>query len=108
MNIFDLNKMTKGWFVGDFEPNVVHSKDFEVAVKEYKKGDKEAKHFHKVSTEITVIAKGKVRMFEKVFESGAIVEIKPNEATAFEALEDTITVVVKVPSSQNDKFLSNE
>lgn len=104
MNIYDLNKMTKGWFVGDFEPNVVHSKDFEVAVKEYKKGDKESKHYHKISTEITVIAKGKVVMFDKVFETGAIIEIKPNEATGFEALEDTITVVVKVPSSKSDKY----
>lgn len=108
MNIFDLNKMTKGWFVGDFEPNVARSKDCEIAVKEYKKGDKEAKHHHKISTEITVIAKGRVRMFDKIFDSGAIIEIKPNEATAFEALEDTITVVVKMPSSTNDKFLSKE
>lgn len=108
MNVFDLNKMTNGWFIGDFEPNVVHSKNFEVAVKEYRKGDKESKHYHKISTEITVIAKGKVLMFDKVYETGTIIEIKPNEATAFEALEDTITVVVKVPSSKNDKFLSNE
>ena len=108
MNIFDLNKMTKGWFIGDFEPNVIHSKDFEVAVKEYKKGDKEDKHYHRISTEITVIAKGKVRMFDKIFESGSIIEINPKEATAFEAIEDTITVVVKVPSSKNDKYLCKE
>tara|TARA_B110001454_G_scaffold219057_1_gene249617 strand:+ start:56156 stop:56476 length:321 start_codon:yes stop_codon:yes gene_type:complete len=104
MDLFDLSKMTKGWFVGDFEPNVISSKEFEVAVKEYKKGDSESKHHHKISTEITVIAKGKVRMFNSVYESGAIIVIKPNESTAFEALEDTITVVVKVPSSKNDKY----
>ncbi|MBS1970394.1 MAG: hypothetical protein JSU04_08800 [Bdellovibrionales bacterium] len=105
MNTYDISKMTKGWFIGDFQPNVFHSKDFEVAVKYYKAGDKEGKHLHKISTEYTMIASGRVKMNSITYAAGAIIEIQPNEATDFEALEDTITVVVKVPSSQNDKYL---
>lgn len=106
MEIHKLGQMTKGWFVGDFSPTVAPSENFEVAFKEYKKGESEAKHYHKISKEITLIAKGKVIMFDRTFESGDIISIEPNEATAFEALEDTWTVVVKIPSSKNDKYLS--
>ena len=35
--------MTKGWFVGNFEPTLLKTSDVEVAVKTYKKGDKESK-----------------------------------------------------------------
>lgn len=97
--------MVKGWFIGDFQPTVLKAEGFEVGIKNYKKGDLEKRHFHKISTEYTVIASGKVRMNEQLYEEGSIVEIMPGESTDFEALEDTITVVVKVPSSKNDKYL---
>ena len=56
----NLDEMIGGWFVGDFEPSVIRTKDFEVAVKRYKAGDKEAKHMHKVATELTVIISARV------------------------------------------------
>ena len=39
MKIKYLDDMTKGWFVGNFEPTVLNTEDVEVAVKKYKKGD---------------------------------------------------------------------
>ncbi|MBE5865453.1 MAG: hypothetical protein E7292_04450 [Lachnospiraceae bacterium] len=100
-----LDEMTKGWFVGDFTPTLYKTTDCEVAVKHYKKGDAEEKHFHRIATELTVIVKGRVRMFEEIFEEGDIVIVEPGEATAFEALEDSINVVVKLPGAKNDKYL---
>jgi mannose-6-phosphate isomerase-like protein (cupin superfamily) len=97
--------MTKGWFIGDFEPNLHRTEDFEVGVKTYAKGSLEARHHHKISTEYTCIVSGRARMNTYVLEAGSIVEIKPGESTDFEALTDCITVVVKVPSSKNDKYL---
>ena len=103
MTLSNLNEMTKGWFIGNFEPSLLKTNDVEVAVKSYKKGDKESKHFHKIATEFTVILSGKVRMFDKEFEKDSIIKIEPNEATAFECLEDSVTVVVKIPGANNDK-----
>ena len=40
----NLNEMIGGWFIGDFEPSAWKTDLFEVAVKEYKAGDKEQKH----------------------------------------------------------------
>ncbi len=105
MKKFLLSEMTKGWFVGDFSPTIIKTQDVEVGVKHYQKGDHEDRHHHKIATEVTVIISGKVRMNEDVYISGDILVIKPGESTDFEALEDTITVVVKHPGSQNDKYM---
>ena len=60
MNLNKLDKMIKGWVVGNFNPSVYKTDNFEVAIKKYDTGDYEQRHFHKVATEITVISKGKV------------------------------------------------
>ncbi len=105
MERFKLSDMIGGWFVGNFAPHVLHSEAFEVAVKYYVAGHKEPVHYHKISREITLIAHGKVRVNDLVLASGDIVLINPNETCEFEALEDTTTVVVKTPSSKDDKYL---
>jgi len=100
-----LSKMIGGWFIGDFQPTVAQTGDFEVAVKRYKSGDREAAHHHRLAEEITVIATGRVRMCDREFGEGDIVHLDRGDSTSFEALEDTITVVVKWPSVRGDKYL---
>lgn len=99
-----LEDMIKGWFVGDFEPTLIKTRDVEVAVKEYSKGEREGCHYHKVATEITVISSGRVRMNGMEYGKGDIVVIEPRESTDFEALEDSIMTVVKYPGEKNDKY----
>ena len=99
--------MVKGWFIGNFEPTLIRTNDVEVAVKEYRKGDQEGRHHHKISTEITVIASGRVRMNGVEYVKGDIIVIEPNQSADFEVLEDTITTVVKYPGANNDKYLGD-
>lgn len=103
-----LKDMTKGWFVGNFEPSLYRTSDCEAAVKSYRKGDKEGKHYHKIATEITVIVKGRVRMFDTEYSEGDIVVAEPGDATSFEALEDAVNVVIKLPGALNDKYEAAE
>lgn len=98
-----LDDMTKGWFVGDFVPAAIQTKECEVAVKHYRSGDFEAEHYHSVVTEVTVIVSGEARMFERIWRAGDIVTIGPGEATSFLAVTDVTTVVVKLPSAPDDK-----
>jgi len=105
MKVAKLDQMVKGWFVGGFEPTLLNTSDVEVAVKSYQKGDFEDMHYHKVATEITVIISGRVKMNGIEYSKGDIVTIEPNEATDFEALEDTINTVVKIPGQADDKYL---
>ena len=101
-----LPDMIGGWFVGDFYPNILRSKDFEVGIKFYKAGDKEDWHVHKIGTEITVILDGTVKMRDEVYRNGDIILLEPGNGTAFEALTDVKTVVVKTPSLIGDKYKS--
>ncbi len=105
MKVAKLDDMVKGWFVGNFDPTLIKTNDVEIAVKEYKKGDYEEKHYHKIATEITVIVSGKVRMNGIEYSKGDIILIEPNESTDFEALEDTVNTVVKFPGTNNDKYI---
>jgi quercetin dioxygenase-like cupin family protein len=100
-----LENMTKGWFVGAFEPTILHTEDCEVAVKQYQKGEKEAAHYHRIAAEITVIISGQVRMAGNEWHAGDIIYLEPGEVSDFEALSDTTTVVVKYPSALKDKYV---
>ena len=105
MEKFNLDTMLKGWFVGDIHPTVFRTNVCEVAVKHYKEGDKESKHYHKLATEITVIIKGNVRMGGIDYSEGDIIKVEPGEAVDFYCYTDTITTVVKLPGALNDKYL---
>lgn len=106
MDLYKLESFTKGWIIGDFIPNIIETNAFEFAIKEYREGDKEDKHFHKIAKEITVVVSGKIKMNDCVLEKGDIILIQPGEEFKFEALEDCITAVIKTPSAKNDKFIT--
>ena len=104
MKIKNLNQMKGGWFVGDFEPTLVKEKNFEVAVKSYKAGDKEVWHKHKLAYEITVILNGSALMNGATLHHGDMIKLEPNEGSDFEAITDVDTIVVKSPSVVGDKY----
>lgn len=108
MRLDHLDRMVRGWFVGDFDPAVLPTGDVEVGVKAYRAGDVEAWHFHKVATEITVVVSGEVEMCGGRHGPGAIVVVEPGEGTAFRALADAVCVVVKHPGAKDDKYVEPE
>jgi quercetin dioxygenase-like cupin family protein len=105
VTVSDLALMTRGWFVGNFSPTVLSSDLFEVAVKRYRSGDVEPRHYHDIATEITVIIEGKVQVNGVVYSRDTIITIPPGVDAEFKALSDVITVVVKTPCLQKDKFI---
>lgn len=108
MKVAKLDEMTKGWFVGNFDPTLYRTNDVEVAVKSYRAGVTEEMHYHKIATEITVIISGQVKMNGTVYGAGDIIVMEPGEATDFEALTDVVNTVVKIPGANKDKYLVEE
>ena len=43
-------------------------------------------------------------MFNQEFFEGDVLVVEPGEITDFEALEDSMNVVVKLPGANNDKY----
>ena len=107
MYIANLTDMTRGWFVGSFEPTLFQTNEVEAAVKSYHAGECEAAHYHKIATEITVIISGKVSMNDISYCEGDMILIKPGESTDFRALTDVVTTVVKIPGALNDKYMGD-
>ncbi|TFF33872.1 hypothetical protein [Pseudomonas sp. RIT623] len=105
MKTFKLDDMTRGWFVGAFNPTSFATEACEVGLKRYTAGDYEASHYHKVATEITLIVEGRVLMNGIEYSSGDIIIIEPGDMTDFRALTDTVNVVVKTPGALHDKYI---
>lgn len=106
MNKNNLKEFTKGWIVGKFEPSLLNTDNFEVAIKRYNAGDYEERHHHKIATEITVIVEGEVEMNGIKYIKDDIITIQPNESTDFKCITDVVTVVIKTPSANNDKYIN--
>lgn len=108
MKIYKLDDFTKGWFVGNFTPTIINTKECEVAVKVYKKGDTDEVHYHKATDEITAVVYGKCKINDQVFGPGDIIWFEKNDVSKFEVLEDSANVVVKIPSVKGDKYIVEE
>lgn len=102
----NLKDFVNGWFIGDFHPTLIKNENFEVAIKRYKSGDYEKSHYHKISKEITVIVEGEVEMNGIKYIKDDIITIKPNQHTDFKCITDVVTVVIKTPSINNDKYIN--
>jgi len=100
-----LEDMVGGWMVGDFEPVCIRTEACEVACKMYEANTGEAAHVHRIATELTLIASGRVTMNGRTYVGGDIIILEPGEPTDFFAHEPTVTVVVKMPSVRDDKYL---
>lgn len=104
MKIFRNKKWVGGWFVGEFQPSSYITDKFEVAYKKHFKEEKWPKHYHKISTEINYLIKGKMTIQNNIFNTGDVFIIEPNEIANPEFIEDCELIVIKTPSVPNDKF----
>jgi quercetin dioxygenase-like cupin family protein len=108
MKIKKLKDFKRGWFIGDFEPSLLKTKDFEIGIGHHKKGEKWDVHYHKQGTEYNYLISGKMVIQDKEINAGDLFIIEPWEIADPEFLEDCHVVVVKVPGRSNDKFIVNK
>lgn len=98
-----MNEMTGGWFVGDFEPSVYKTKEFEVCYKTHPKGESWPTHYH-TTTEINYLIRGKMMANDTLIQAGDIFVVEPYETVAPIFIEDCELIVVKSKSLKNDKY----
>jgi quercetin dioxygenase-like cupin family protein len=104
MKIKRIEEMKDGWFVGDFEPTMFKTKDFEVCYKVHEKDEEWDKHYH-TGTEINYLIRGKMILNDEELNEGDIFLIEPYEVVEPTFLEKCELIVVKTPSNVNDKFI---
>ncbi len=80
-----LSDTTRGWVIGDFEPSLLKTKDFEVGILTHLKGEQWPAHYQKQGTEYNILIKGRMNVCNTELEEG-----------------DTF---IKVPGDSKDKYL---
>lgn len=105
MDIYKLSNYTRGWFIGDFDPSILKTKDFEVGVAHHKAGDLWPAHYHNIAEEINYLIRGKIKIKDTTVNAGEIFHIHRNEITACEFLEDCEILIIKIPSVKGDKYI---
>jgi quercetin dioxygenase-like cupin family protein len=104
MKKYNLKDFTRGWLIGDFEPSILRTTDFEFMVRSYKVGEHEAKHVHQIADEISVVVHGTFKMNGETLTAGDVIHLSPGDPADFECIEDGATAVIKTPSVQGDKY----
>lgn len=104
MKISNLNEMTRGWFIGNFEPTAFATEDFEVGVLTHNKGEEWPAHYHKETFEINVLLSGKMMVQGKVINPNEIFIFNPYEVSDPVFLEDCKVLCVKTKSVPGDKY----
>jgi len=94
----------RGWFIGNFEPSILKTDQFEVGMLTHAKGETWAKHYHKIGTEYNLLLKGRMNICNQEINEGEIFILEPNEIADPIFLEDCIVLCVKAPSIPGDKY----
>lgn len=95
--------MHRGWLIGDFEPAVLKTKQFEVGILTHSKDEKWPKHYHDIATEYNVLLSGSMTICGEKIVPGTIFTLEPGEIADPVFHEDCQVLCVKVPSVIGDK-----
>ena len=104
MNVTRIEDYVRGWVIGDFEPSILRTKDFEVGLLTHKKNEKWPAHYHKESIEYNILVTGKMTIQGKELNNGDVFIFQKGEIADPIFHEDCIRVVIKAPSLPYDKF----
>lgn len=104
MRMDKIERFKNGWFIGDFEPSLLRTKDFEISVMQHKKGAYIPLHYHHLVEEMNVFVSGSMRCNGRELVPGDIFIFEKDEVSDCVVHEDTTIVVVKVPSILGDKY----
>ena len=97
--------MTRGWFIGNFEPSIYKTTHLEVGILTHRKGEQWAAHYHKLGTEYNVLVSGSMKVCDTELTAGDIFVIEPYEIADPIFHEDCTIVCVKLPGNTGDKYI---
>lgn len=99
-----IDNMYRGWFIGNFDPSVYKTDQFEVALLSHFKDEKWPKHYHKIAKEINLLVSGKMIINDVIINPGDIFVLDTYEIADPIFLEDCKIVCIKTKSVLGDKY----
>lgn len=105
MKVGKLSEFYRGWVIGNFEPSLHKTQDFEVGILTHPKGEKWPAHYHKVATEYNILISGTMKLCGVELVPGDTFIIEPLEVADPTFHEDCTIVCIKIPSDTKDKYI---
>jgi len=105
MKVGKLKDTHRGWVIGNFEPSLFKTTEFEVGILHHPKGEKWPAHYHKVATEYNILILGSMRLCDVELVAGDTFILEPYEIADPIFHEDCTIVCIKVPSNTKDKYV---
>lgn len=99
-----LDAMVRGWCIGNFEPSILKTEEFEVGYLKHPKGQVWPAHIHKEVDEYNILIKGRMTINNETVECGEIFVVPHGMLTSAKFLEDCEIVCIKTPSNTKDKY----
>lgn len=103
--IIDPFNYTRGWLIGNFEPSIKKTTEFEVGILSHKKNEKWGFHYHKESIETNILLEGKMLINGKLLNAGDLFIFNKNMIACPIFLEDCKLICIKTPSVPCDKYI---
>jgi quercetin dioxygenase-like cupin family protein len=94
----------RGWFIGNFDPSLLKTEQFEVGLLTHLKDEKWPKHYHKVGTEYNVLISGRMTVAGSEMHPGDVFVFEPGDIADPIFHEDCQVLCVKTPSLPGDKY----
>ena len=105
MRVQRIEEFTRGWFIGNFDPSIHKTSDFEVGVLTHTKGEVWAAHYH-TGLEMNYLVSGQMLMHGQLIQQGNVFVMEPYEVADPEFLTDCVVLVIKIPSDPSDKYMA--
>ena len=102
---YDINNFYRGWLIGDFNPSIYKTKDFEIGYLLHKKGEVWDVHYHEHLLEINILIEGDMILNNMEIKKNDIFVIDKMQIAAPIFLTDCYIICIKIPSVIGDKII---
>uniref|UniRef100_A0A6C0KXY8 Nucleotidyl transferase domain-containing protein n=1 Tax=viral metagenome TaxID=1070528 RepID=A0A6C0KXY8_9ZZZZ len=103
--LIDLNKYTRGWLIGNFEPSIKKTTDFEIGILNHKKDEKWDFHYHSETKEINILLSGEMIINNIPIFKDTIFIFEKDIISCPLFITDCVVLCIKLPSLPKDKII---
>ena len=97
--------LTKDLLFEEFKPSFLKTQLYEIEILKYNSGEKHIFHYHKISTEINLLLKGKMKINGCNIYTTQLFIYEPKQISCHEFLEDCEILCIKIPSINDDTYI---
>jgi dTDP-glucose pyrophosphorylase/mannose-6-phosphate isomerase-like protein (cupin superfamily) len=101
----NINEYVRGWLIGDFEPCIKKTTNYEIGVLRHKQGEKWDFHYHKDVREINILLSGEMVINNVSVKKDTIFIFEKGMISCPLFFTDCVVLCIKVPSVPGDKLI---